>query len=254
MDRQHIRTLSELGLSENEARVYLAALMLGPTSVLRIAKTAGLKRTTVYPLLESLRRAGLVHEELRGFKKVFVAENPRELESMLEARRRTLQDALPELSALYNLKSGDDTIRFFEGIEATKSIYESLLADIRPNEDYMVYSAMTAWYNLDPEYLEKFTLRRGELSRRLGFRIRLLLQDSPITRRHKKNEKTYNEKIKILPSSVSLTTNVVVIPRKGVIHQLVPPIHAMVIHNPNVIRLHRETFELLWNLLPDVLP
>ena len=36
--------LQQLGLSEKEAKVYLASLELGSTSVLEISKKAGLKR------------------------------------------------------------------------------------------------------------------------------------------------------------------------------------------------------------------
>lgn len=249
MKSEQISALCEFGLSENEARVYLAALTLGASSVQRIAKLSEVKRTTVYSIIEALKVHGLVHEELKGFKRVFVAEHPQALDKVLSARRKLLDELLPEFSALYNLKSGEDTIRFYEGIDEVKRVYEGLLEDIRPKEDYMVLSAMKSWYDLDPDYFERFTLRRGELSRRLDFRIRLLLQDTPITQRHKKMERTYNEQIKILPKTVSLTTNVVIIPRKVVIHQLVPPIHAMVIHNSNIVRLHRETFELLWSTL-----
>src|SRR5262249_32596926 len=145
MAEEHLRTLIDLGLPENEGRVYLAALNSGPASVQRLAKLSGVKRTTVYTLLESLIRRTLIHEELRGFKRVFVAEHPKSLEAILDARRLALQSSLPELIALFNLKSGEDTIRFYDGLEATKQVYEGLLEDIRPGEDYLVLSALNPW-------------------------------------------------------------------------------------------------------------
>ncbi|MBI4054286.1 MAG: hypothetical protein HY397_03080 [Candidatus Doudnabacteria bacterium] len=48
-----------------------------------------------------------------------------------------------------------------------------------------------------------------------------------------------------------MITNLVVIPEMLVIHQIVPPVSAMVIKNKSAIALHRQMFEMLWQLLPD---
>lgn len=114
--------LTELGLTENEAAVYLIGLSLGPTTILNIAKASGIRRTTVYSVVEVLKTKGLMHIEPRGFKQVFVAESPEKLELILEAKRSSLRRMLPELSALYNLKGGESTIKYYEGMEAIKYI------------------------------------------------------------------------------------------------------------------------------------
>ena len=51
--------LQDAGLSETEAKIYLAALELGQTSVSRIARKSGIKRTTIYLSLENLMEKGL---------------------------------------------------------------------------------------------------------------------------------------------------------------------------------------------------
>ena len=52
--------LQELGLSEKEARVYLALFELGPSVVSGLAKKAGINRSTTYVILETLAKRGLV--------------------------------------------------------------------------------------------------------------------------------------------------------------------------------------------------
>ena len=42
------RILREIGLSENEATIYLAALTRGPTTALYLSRASGIKRSTVY--------------------------------------------------------------------------------------------------------------------------------------------------------------------------------------------------------------
>lgn len=235
-------TLKDLGLTENEARVYLTALALGSATILKIARAAQIKRTTVYSVVESLKHKGLVSEELKSWKRYFVAETPEKLEKVFEERRKKFKNSLPEFLALYNLKGSDALIKYYEGLEAVKNIYEDLLKNIRAHEDYLVIGAQDQWYKLDPNFFQNFIKRRAKFP----INIRLLFTDSKIARQHKRIEKIYNEKIKILPPETSLTTNLVIIPKKVVIHQLTPPVMAMVIENQSMVQMHRELFEIIW--------
>lgn len=132
--------LLELGLSENEALVYLASLHLGPSAILKIAKSAEIKRTTVYAVVESLKKKGLMNVEIKGWKKLFAAERPEKLYSTIEARKELVRENLPEFSALYNLKGEEGFIKYHEGLESIKSVYDSLLEEIKIHEDYLVIS------------------------------------------------------------------------------------------------------------------
>lgn len=234
--------LQNLGLSENEAKVYLATLSLGLTTILRIAKSAEVKRTTVYSVVESLKLRGLISEELKGWKRYFVAENPEKLEKVLDEKRNNFQNLLPEFLALQNLKGSDALIKYYQGLEAVKNIYNDLLDEIKAHEDYLVIAAQEQWFNLDPKYFQNFIKKRAKLP----INIRLLMIDSLISREHQKQEQIFNEKIKILPKNTSLTTNLVITPQKVVIHQLIPPIMAIVIENKSIIQMHQELFEIIW--------
>ena len=246
-NNQLIQTLTELGLNEKEANVYVSALSAGPSPILKIAQAAGLKRTTVYSVIESLKQKGLMTIELKGWKKLFAAEDPEKLETILETRRLKFKNLLPEFSALYNLKGGESFIKYYEGLEAMKSVYEGLIRDVRPHEDYSIIADQRRWYELAPEFFEDFTRRRAKLP----INIRMLLQDTLTARKFKKHEKIYNLKIKFLPEGTSLITNLVVIPKKVMIHQLTPPIMAMVIENKSIVQMHQQLFELIWRSTPD---
>ena len=241
-----IESLKDFGLSEHEALVYFASLALGPATIQKIAEAAEVKRTTVYTIVESLKQKGLMNIELRGLKKVYSPENPEKLETVLDVKKQKLAKLLPEFSALYNLKGGESFIKYYEGLEASKSVYEGLIQDVKPHDDYLIISDLPKWLNLDKEYFMNFTARRAKLN----ISIRMLLVDCPEAREFKKVGPNYNFKAKLLPEGMQLTTNLVVIPRRVVIHQLTPPIMAIVIENKSVIQFHRETFEMLWKSLP----
>ena len=123
------KILEKIGLSEKEAKVYLAALELGQDSVQNIAKKAGVNRPTAYFILERLMELGLASTLEHGKKTVFVAENPKELETLLErekqemeARRSELKESMNQLTAIYNAKEGKPIVRYFEGADGLEAL------------------------------------------------------------------------------------------------------------------------------------
>ena len=242
-----IELLEELGLSENESKVYFASLSLGPATIIRIANTAEIKRTTVYSVVEALKQKGLINLEIKGFKKLYAAENPEKLETILEVKRNKLKAMLPEFAGLYNLKGGESFIKYYEGLEGVKQVYEGLIRDAKPHDDYLIVSHMKPWYEIDQEYFEDFLRRRAKLP----LKVRALFQDSEIARKLQKTQPIYQVKPKILPPGTNLITNLVITPQKVVFHQLVPPIMAIVIENKSIIQMHKEIFEIMWKAIPD---
>ncbi len=234
--------LLNIGMTDKESSVYLAVLGQGPTTVLKIATATGIKRTTVYSILESLKQKGLITIELKGFKQQYSAESPEKLSKLLDTRKKVFESFMPELLALYNLNPGESFIKFYEGLAGIKSVYENLLKDVASGDDYLVFADDEQWFKLDREFFQAFIERRAKLD----IKIRSLLQDSPEAQMHKKFERNYNESIKILPKDTAMTTNLVIIPKRVVIHQLTPPVNAIVIETKSIIKMQRELFEIAW--------
>ena len=66
--------LRSAGLSKRGAAVYVALLQAGVSSPSEISRTAKVKRSTVYNIIEELERAGLVAEVPREKRKKYVAK------------------------------------------------------------------------------------------------------------------------------------------------------------------------------------
>lgn len=240
-----VDVLKGLGLTENESRVYISSLSLGSSTILKIAQASELKRTTVYSVMESLKQKGLANIQVEGFKKKFVAENPERLETMLEIQRGKLRSLLPEFSALYNLRGEESLLKNYEGLQAVKNVYESLMRDIKPGEDYLVFSNQDDWLSLDKEYFMDFLYRRAKLP----IKIRMIFTDTLLAHEWKKMERNFNSLIKILPKEIDFKSNLVITPERLLIHQLTPPVMGIVIENKSIIKLHTEMYEVIWRSL-----
>lgn len=239
---KYTELLKNIGLSEEESAIYLAGLSLGPTTVLKLSKVSGLKRTTVYGIVEGLKKKGLMRIDLKGLKQTYAVESPEKLESTLEQKVADLKRELPSLMALHDLKGSESTIKYYTGVEAMKQLYLETLKEIKHGEDYLVITNQEKWYNLEPKFSQFYIEERAKLY----IKIRLLFQNSAIAQEHKKFERNFNEQVKILPEDTKLNVDTILLPNKLITLELTPPYMAVVIENKGIIELHREMFELIW--------
>ena len=244
---QLLEILKEIGLSETEASVYLSSLSLGPSTVMKVASGASVKRSTAYSVIESLEKKGLMNIEVNGFKKLYVPANPDKLESVLESRKEKFHSALPEFSALYNLQGSESFIKHYRGWENSKEIFTLLLADLVPGDKYTVFSNAAKWDALDPIFLQKFRDKRAKMN----LDLRLILEDDPKAREFKKFEKNMGGKIKLLPKGTVLDADTITTPHRVAFLQIIEPIASIVIENKTVIDAHQKMFDIMWNALPD---
>ncbi|NOZ82337.1 MAG: TrmB family transcriptional regulator [Euryarchaeota archaeon] len=102
VDRRLVELLRRLGLSEYEARTYLALVQRGSATVREIRELAGIPYAREYDVLESLERRGYVLAQ-PGRPRRYLAVAPQEvLERELESIRRAVEELSSALSRLYS--------------------------------------------------------------------------------------------------------------------------------------------------------
>lgn len=121
--------LKPYGLSETEAKTYLAALELGEASVERIAKKAELNRSSIYHTLNILKEKGLVTTAKRTNKTVYVAEDPRKMKQNMEDQLQAFDILLPELRSLANVIDRKPKIKFHEGYQGLIEVAKNMLSE-----------------------------------------------------------------------------------------------------------------------------
>lgn len=138
MDEQLISQVEDLGLSNKEARVYVANLMLGPAGVQQIADASGIKRVTTYVILESLVGLGLVSQTSKAKKTLFNAESPENLRRLLDKKEQAIKDQkaqldelLPQLGSLSNMPKDAPAVKFYDGAEGIRTIHKLFLEELK---------------------------------------------------------------------------------------------------------------------------
>ncbi|MFB6246313.1 MAG: TrmB family transcriptional regulator [Candidatus Pacearchaeota archaeon] len=123
-----IKALKKFGLSDKEAETYIACLNLGTAKASVISLKSNIPRTLTYDILERLIESGLVSYSIKGGKKYFSANSPKELKRILEEKEEAVDSVLPELEKLQKEKeSKKPIVEIYEGIEGMKTVMDNIL-------------------------------------------------------------------------------------------------------------------------------
>ncbi len=174
-----IELIKNLGLDENEAKIYLALLELGPSLVTKIGQKASINRTTCYDVLERLVKYNLVtYASGKQAKKRYSAMPPYNLVSFLERKQKQnekqldkLKTKLPELKMLYK-ELNKPSIKFFEGTEGVKAIYAETL---KSKTEILSVGDCEEWSSAD---LVAWGKRYNRQRAKLKIKERVLMPDS----------------------------------------------------------------------------
>lgn len=149
--------LLSLGLSDEEAKVYLACLEIngGPASI--IARKAGVHRVSCYHTLENLLEKRLLSQHTKNGIKYFSPEPPEQLEKLAQEKVSLAKKLLPELRTLQSSMGFRPKIRTYEGKEGVQRVFrESLEAE----KEILGYTNMKTVTEFFPDFFRDYTRER----------------------------------------------------------------------------------------------
>ena len=214
--------LRKAGLTESQAKGYLALIEHGALSPADLAEKTGESRTNGYMICEKLEQLGLATKK-EGKKALYSPAHPSALETLAEKRRKALarneQDIKNNISSLidyYYDKRDTPGVTTEVGRGAIESVYNAILTDKQPLE--YLRSPHDSGY-MSSDYYREYASKRAEA----GIDTTLLAIATPrsverwtpeydevrrITRRTWLTDKQYNAKVEwsVYGNKVSLLT------------------------------------------------
>lgn len=128
--------LEQFGLTKNEAKVYLALLRSGLSTVGDVAEKSRVHRTNVYDVIERLIEKGLVCYIMKEGAKCYEATAPENLMNVLKEKEIQLQKILPTLMLDKKLAEKKSEAHVYEGIAAVKMLLNHFLDFDEPRYVY----------------------------------------------------------------------------------------------------------------------
>lgn len=254
MDTTNI--LMGLGLSEKETKLYLTLLEIGPNPVSSVARKANITRTTAYAALETLKEKGLVSTVEKSGIQQFAPVHPRKLEEFAKEQQDKAQrnytqikEILPELKSLTGDLVMAPRVKYFEGTEGIKTIYNDTIETLKqlPKKDRIKYS-----YSSAPEissdlrgYLNEYI----KLRKKESITVHGIFPDSEESWAYVKDQKKYAAEARIMPKDISLDfeSEIVIYGDKFAVMSLHKDrLHGVIIESPEIASTQRMLFHIIW--------
>jgi sugar-specific transcriptional regulator TrmB len=233
--------LEQSGLTDKEARIYLAALELGKSSILHIADYSKVKRTTVYEIIPQLENKGMIVQSKDGKKNIYVAESPKTVLSLLKEREKRFHEALPEMMSLYNTQENRPKVFFYEGKDEVQNMY---IDTIRTGKPIMNYTSIIDLYKyLDESWVREYIKLRTEA----GVKTRIIAVDSLEARVWAKEAQAQLRQIKLIPvKDANFSADVQIYGNKVIMTTYKKNLFGLVVEDDNIANLQKMAFELMW--------
>ena len=238
-------TLKQIGLSDKESKVYLSCLQLGKATVLNIAKKADLKRPNTYLVLDGLIKKNLTSSIIEGKKTYYIAENPSKLIYMIRVKESLLNNILPNLNAVYNTSENKPNIRYYEGLNGLKNIWEETL-EIKSKEMFWISPVKDIFETVGKEYLEKYIERRTEKGIRIkSLRVSFREEEDYKYKEKKTFAKTLRD-IRFVPKEFNIKTTIIIYDDKVAVISSAGEGFGVVIESKEFSNTMKILYDLLW--------
>lgn len=248
------KDLERLGLTKNEAKVYLALLSLGTTSSKAIIERTSLHRQLVYDALDILIEKGLVSYFIESNRKQFKASDPKEFldffekkEHEIEEQKKEFKKILENLEKLKQEHKEEQEATIFRGNKGIKTLIDDMLK----------YKEVLTIGSSDVEaqafsYHVQFNLPQfHKIREQKKIHLKILFSEERKDRAKELDRQKYTES-KVLPkeftsnSSTNIYGNNVSIIMWG----LQP--FGILIKSPEIAKAQKKYFDLLWKMARKV--
>lgn len=234
--------LQKVGLTENQASVYLALTRAGEAKAGELIKKTGMHRNIVYTVLEELAEKKLIaYSHVRGVL-LYKALSPARLLLDAQERERTAKNVIEELHALSRKKS-DQEIIVYEGIDEFRR-HAMRSYSLAKSTDLMRYLGTSPhWHTIIGAPLEEELV---EIQKEKKLHMRGIAKNwFPDIKKYLGETKGLTA-VRINPLISSDTNNVEILADRICLQSFTPPYFVVEIINSEVAKNYQNYFDFLW--------
>lgn len=246
MNKNEASTLFErFGLRARDADLYLAALEGGRNTALSLSRRTGIKRGTVYEIVERLKERGFLRTTKLDARRYIEAVSPKDVGERFKESAQLFDRMVPDLIALQPAHMPRPRITFFEGEDEVWQIYEDTLKEKKPISSYT--SVTDLYHLLTPHRIENYIRKRAEKK----IPIRILAVDSPESRRWaRRGPMELRETRLVRGRTHDFAADVEIYGNKVAIVSFKSNLFGVLIESEQIAQMQLLAFELMWNAAP----
>jgi sugar-specific transcriptional regulator TrmB len=242
-----LSNLERLGLSPQEAAVYLALMKVGESSVGAIISQTGFHRDLVYGALSRLEQQGLVQSLEKKKIRHYQAADPALLARRAKEKAELAASILPQLHELFTQPVV--SVRIYEGVDGLEEIEKDWAASLKDGEEfYAIGGAGKAWYDLGKHF--GFMKYHKRLYAR-GIRVKTVTYPTEVAGIRESELPGFNP-IRVLPEEFNVPSSTIIYADKILIQIFGEQYVGVMVQSKAVSDSYRQYFQVLWAMGKDV--
>lgn len=239
MSKTLIPILTNIGLTDKEAKVYISLIEIGTNIVSRIAEKARINRVTTYDILKKLKEKGFISSFTKQKIKYFTATDPEIISSNFQQKTKAFSSSLPELKRLKG-ETAHPRIQYYEGLDGIKAIYEDTLTSKTEILNFSNSEEIRKiWPTYDKDYVEKRAKKRIHLKG-------IILADEA-GKKVKTEDSLYFREMRLIPKDkYNFTNEINIYDDKVTIISFADELIGMIIESKEIAGTQRVIFRMVW--------
>jgi len=250
MLQQIKNNLKELDFDSNEIKVYLASTQLGEAPASKIAKKAGLHRTTTISILERLAEAGYLSLHRYHGITYYWVESPKTLEASF-ANRAAIAGQLGDLlTDLYRSEANFPFANIYDTKKSIKNFIEKLLLNTK--KESTIYTIDTPHQgNYSKIYSDDFHNQMLKIKKEKNIKTLTLIPANTYQEINSDKIKRQNIAIREMPAGINFESSVWFVDKFAVLFSGKPPF-IVAVHHRSIVAGLKSFFDFLWPLSKEI--
>lgn len=232
--------IKDLGLTDNETKIYLILLKDGEMNPSEISQKLSLHRGYVYDALDRMQEKGVVNLSVKQNKKVFNAVSPNNLLELLRLKLDNFKKIVPNLKEITKPNKENVGSEMYKGMRVYRDILKDIISSVKKNDELLLMGIdeEVLTKEVEPIYLEQYL----NIIKSKRIRERIIIKKGG--KRIKKSNLQYKEFDSKHIGSVSQ----IIYGDKVALFIFGDPHYLIILRNKDIAETYKKQFELMWKI------
>ena len=236
--------LVKIGLTKNQALIYLELFKLSESKAGKIISRTGLHRHIVYSSLEELERKGLTSSYTSRGIKHYKALSATHLMNRIQEQEIVTKEVIEELAVLNTGHTNAQEIIVHEGIDGFRDYVINTFAQLDKNSTVRYMGISADWFKIvGNDVLEEMR----KIQKRNNIKIKALVKELSFRDKEYIDEMEGLVEARVSPLFSSDTSSTEIIDGKVFIRSFIAPYFVVEISHTELARNYKDHFDFLWD-------
>ncbi|MEK6934822.1 MAG: helix-turn-helix domain-containing protein [Nanoarchaeota archaeon] len=240
------KELENLGLSGNEAKIYLFLLKNGEKTTGPIIKETGIANSRVYESLNTLIEKGVVTYRIQKRGKYFQAADPSKFLENEKEKLKKIESLIPSLKSIQTREEKETNVAIYEGFEGFKTAFKKIIDDCPKEETIFILGFSEQPFAT--ESLRVFISNMNVKSAQKKQKLKILMDSSTRETLGMDREKEKYTEVKYMPKGYISPTAIDIFEDWVYIFLWEKKPFVFMIKNKRIADSFKQYFQFLWKI------